>query len=191
MPSLPHLLTISMSILLLISSLSLVISFSTINVQRRPILSKSEGLALQSVNRIDGKITKQRISTQLYSNADDKIGEKKFYGFRSIAGQGVPSAALADPLSTSPTDIIQATNANPASFTPTLTIPSNPVSKNGFSDIPSIASTSSPSFDSTLTFNTDKPKSQAIFTMLNRLKRLNYKIGLIRKLKITTWDSPR
>ena len=37
----------------------------------------------------------------------------------------------------------------------------------------------------------EKPKSQAIFTMLNRLKRLNYKIGLIRKLKITTWDSPR
>ena len=177
--------------LLVISSLSLVISFNTRNVQRRPTFSNCESLVLQSVHRFDSKIKKQRISTQLYSNADDKITGKKFYGFRSIAGQGVPSAALSDPLSISAPNIMQPVNANPASFTPTLTIPSDPVSKSGFSDIPSIASTSSPSFDSTLTFNTDKPKSQAIFTMLNRLKRLNYKIGLIRKLKITTWDSPR
>ena len=174
--------TVFMSILLLISSLSLVDSFHSRSIQLSSIPSISSFVI---------KAPKQYISTQLFSNVDDETTEKKFYGFRSIAGQGVPSAALSDPLSACPPILLEPAASNPVTITPILTIPSVRISKSGFSDISSISSTSSPSFDSTLTFDSDKPKSQAIFTMLNRLKRLNYKFGLLKKLKVTTWDSPR
>ena len=176
---------------LLLSSFALVTSFNT---RSTPLsLTYSTGSFLNQ-NTKGLRITKQRASSDLDSTSvvtgnDDR----KFYGFRSIAGEGVPSAKLADPLSLSVSapSITEVEQNIPITFSPTLTIPSVPNTSAGFSDIPSIASTSSPSFDSTLTFNSEKPKSQAVFTFLNRLNRFKYKLDLVKKLKITTWDSPR
>jgi hypothetical protein len=135
-------------------------------------------------------------STTLHASIDDKISEKKFYGFRSVAGQGVPTGAQTDPLSVpmpSSFSIPQETvSAFTASITPTLTIPSSPTSSMspGFKDIPPISSTASPSLDSTLTFS-NQPKSEATFTLLDRMKRMNTKFKLVQEQKTTTWDSPR
>ena len=171
--------------IILISSFALVTSFKNSGVRCRQTLSSFASCSDGNVRR------SQYRSTQLSATVDDEISEKKFYGFRSLAGQGVPSPKLIDPLSVQVTKPQEDTLAYVASFSPTITAPSITSTSNGFKDIPSISSTASPSLDSTLTFNSGKPKSQAIFTLLNRIKQFNFKVKLTKKVKTATWDSPR
>lgn len=174
----------SLITIILVSSFALVTSFKNSGVRCQQSLSVFASCS-------DGDIRRSQYrSTQLFATVDDEISEKKFYGFRSLAGQGVPSPKLIDPLS------IQVPEAQEdaftyANFSPTITAPSITSTTSGFKDIPSISSTASPSLDSTLTFNSGEPKSQAIFTLLNRMKQFNFKVKLTKKVKTATWDSPR
>jgi hypothetical protein len=195
---------------ILLSSFALVTS---LNVKSIPSLSSSS-----SFSSLNGRVVIRRSSrsTTLHASIDDKISAKKFYGFRSVAGQGVPTGAQTDPLSVPmpssfsiPQETVQTdplsvpmpssfsipqetVSTFTASITPTLTIPSSPTSSMspGFKDIPPISSTASPSLDSTLTFS-NQPKSEATFTLLDRMKRMNTKFKLVQEQKTTTWDSPR
>lgn len=175
---------------ILLSSFALVTS---LNIKSIPCLRSSSSFS--SLNGRD-HIRRSSRSTTLTASIDDKISEKKFYGFRSVAGQGVPTGAQMDPLSApSPSSssipqIVASTSSAPIS--PILTIPSSltSVTSSGFKDIPPISSTASPSLDSTLTFS-NQPKNEATFTLLDRLKRMNTKFKLVQQLKTTTWDSPR
>ena len=171
--------------LILISSFALVTSFKNSGVRCQQSVSVLSSCRDGSFRRSEYR------STQLSATIDDEVSEKKFYGFRSLAGQGVPSPKLIDPLSVQLTKAQEEAFTFTTSFSPTITAPSIPSASSGFKDIPSISSTASPSLDSTLSFNSGKPKSQAIFTLLNRMKQFNFKVKLTKKVKTATWDSPR
>jgi hypothetical protein len=171
--------------LILISSFALVTSFKNSGVRCQQSVSVLSSCRGGSFRRSEYR------STQMSATIDDEVSEKKFYGFRSLAGQGIPSPKLIDPLAVQLTKAQEEAFTFTTTFSPTITAPSIPSASSGFKDIPSISSTASPSLDSTLSFNSGKPKSQAIFTLLNRMKEFNFKVKLTKKVKTATWDSPR
>lgn len=172
----PLAITVFMSIFLL-SSVTSVKSFNIKHVSGHQFTNKFCSLPMRSSHRNLYR------SSQLKAALDDDISVDRL---PVIADQGTPSATFSDPLSLNGVQI----GSESTPITPLLTVPSVSPDTSGFNDIPSISSTASPSLDSTLSFS-GQPKTQATFTLLNRISGINQKLDSSKKVKITTWDSPR
>ena len=161
----------------LIATVTSVKSFSIGHAPGHQLTKSFCSLPTRSVSRSTYR------SSQLRAALDDDISIDRL---PFVADQGTPSTASTDPLSLN--GLQMGSESTP--IMPLLTVPSETPESSGFKDMPSISSTASPSLDSTLTFS-GQPKTQATFTLLNRLKGINLKLGSSKGVKITTWDSPR
>ena len=168
--------TILMSVVL-IATVTSIKSFSIRNAPGHQLINNFCSLPTRSASRSVYR------SSQLRAALDDDISMDRL---PFVADQGTPSAASNDPLSLNGLQI----GSESTPITPLLIVPSETPESSGFKDIPSISSTASPSPDSTLTFS-GQPKTQATFTLLNRLRGITSKLGSSKRVKLTTWDSPR